>query len=51
MWRWIAPELSEEDAARVRLDHPFWQAIINLTYGEDRGVTRLMLAAHLGPPR
>ena len=34
MWRWIAPELSEEDAARVRRDHPFWQAIINLRHGK-----------------
>ena len=47
MWRWIAPELSEEDAARVRRDHPFWQAIINLRHGP-RGVTRLMLAVEYG---
>ena len=44
MWRWIAPLLSEEDAARVRRDHPFWQAIINLPLGP-RGDTRLILAA------
>jgi len=44
MWRWIEPELSEEDAARVRRDHPFWQAIINLPHGE-WGRTRLMQAA------
>ena len=44
MWRWIAPELSEEDAARVRRDHPFWQAIIDLPHGTRRR-TRLMLAA------
>ena len=47
MWRWIAPELSEEDAARVRRDHPFWQAIINLSHG-DRGETRLIMAAACG---
>ena len=47
MWRWIAPELSEEDAARVRRDHPFWQAIINLPYGEE-GNTRLILVAWRG---
>ena len=46
MWRWIAPELSEEDAARVRRDHPFWQAIINLPHFNGR--TRLMLAAQHG---
>jgi hypothetical protein len=47
LWRWIAPELSEEDAARVRRDHPFWQAIINLRHGT-YGRTRLMLAALYG---
>ena len=47
MWRWIAPELSEEDAARVRRDHPFWQAIINLKHGK-HGHTRLIEAARLG---
>ena len=47
MWRWIAPELTEEDAARVRRDHPFWQAIINLRPG-DRGGTRLTLAIRRG---
>jgi predicted LPLAT superfamily acyltransferase len=46
-WRWIAPELSEEDAARVRRDHPFWQAIINLTHGK-YGATRLKMAADRG---
>ena len=46
MWRWIAPKLSKEDAARVRRDHPFWQAIINVRHGPD-GRTRLMLAARL----
>ena len=47
MWRWIAPELSEEDAARVRRDHPFWQAIIDLPHGPN-GETRLMLAVLFG---
>ena len=47
MWRWIEPELSEEDAARVRRDHPFWQAIINLWHGW-RSITLLMLAAERG---
>jgi hypothetical protein len=43
MWHWIAPELSEEDAARVRREHPFWQAIINLPHGTS-GETRLLRA-------
>ena len=43
MWRWIEPGLSEEDAARVRRDHPFWQTIINLPHGR-YGRTRLILA-------
>ena len=47
MWRWIAPALSEEDAARVRRDHPFWQAIINLRHGQ-HGRTRLQLAVERG---
>ena len=46
MWRWIDPELSE-DAACVRRDHPFWQAIIDLPHGPD-GRTRLMLVARRG---
>ena len=47
MWRWIEPELSGEDAARVRRNHPFWQAIINLPHSEYR-TTRLILAAVRG---
>ena len=47
MWRWIEPALSEEDAARVRRDHPFWQAIINLPHGPGHRM-RLMLAAQRG---
>ena len=47
MLRWIAPGMCAEDAARVRRDHPFWQAIINLPHCL-RGETRLMLAAMYG---
>ena len=47
MWRWIAPGMWAEDAARVRRDHPFWQAIIDLPHGPN-GRTRLMLAARHG---
>ena len=47
MWRWIAPELSEADAARARRDHLFWQAIIDLPHGAHRR-TRLMQATARG---
>ena len=47
MWRWIDPCWTAEQAACVRRDHPFWQAIINLPHGE-AGETRLILAAKRG---
>jgi hypothetical protein len=47
MWRWIDPRWTAEQAACVRRDHPFWQAIINLPHGS-RGETRLILAAKRG---
>ena len=43
MWRWIDPRWTAEQAACVRRDHPFWQAIINLRHGRF-GETRLMWA-------
>jgi hypothetical protein len=46
-WRCIPAGLSAADADRVRRDHPLWQAIINLEFGEDME-TRLMLAARKG---
>ena len=46
-WRCIPAGLSAADADRVRLDHPLWQAIINLKHGE-YFEARLFRAARCG---
>ena len=39
--------MAAADAARVRRDHPIWQAIINLRHGKYAS-TRLLMAARFG---
>ena len=46
-WTYVPPGLSEEDKDRVRKTNMYWQAIINLKYGE-RNQTRLGWAARNG---